>query len=167
MTEHLPEQPVCEAVVGQAEFLRRAAEMAQAVRKDLAIFSQDLDRRTYGSDEFIEPLKSFLLAHERARLRVLVLSPSAAMKTGHRLVELGRRLSSRIEFRELPPERRETTTQEFIIADEFSLLVRESPDEVEARYYPHAPLLAREQLRNFDTLWQESSPVAEFRDLRI
>jgi hypothetical protein len=164
----MPEQqePVIELVNGQAEFLLRASQMAASAKMELSLFSQGLDRRTYSSEDFIEPLQTFLLSHQRARLRVLVHTPSLAMRTGHRLIELGRRLSSRIEFRELSQERR-LTRQEFLIADESSLLIRDSEDQLEARYYAHAPLLARDQKREFDVWWQESPPAAEFRDLKL
>jgi hypothetical protein len=161
-----PQEPVTEAVSGQAEFLRRAVELVSAARLDITIFSQGLDRRTYSSEFFIAPLQKFLLQHQRARLRVIVHSPGLAMRTGHRLVELGRRLPSRIEFRELPEERR-LLEKEFLIADESALLLRASVEQLESRYYPHAPLLAREQKREFETWWQESQPAAEFRDLKI
>ena len=166
MASDTTQPPVCEPVSGQAEFLQRAAAVAASARMELSLFSQNLDRRTYGSDDFIAPLTRFLLSHQRARLRVLVRVPAQAMLKGHRLVELGRQLSSRIEFRELTPER-QLIEREYLVADESALLIRETPQELLGRYYPHAPLLAREQLRDFEMLWQESPPAAEFRDLKI
>jgi len=160
------QEPVIELANGQAEFLLRAAQLVASARLELTLFSQGLDRRTYSSEDFVVPLQTFLLSHQRARLRVLVHTPALAMRTGHRLIELGRRLSSRIEFRELLPERK-LIRKEFLIADESSLLIRDSDDQLEARYYPHAPLLARDQKREFDSWWQESPPAAEFRDLKL
>lgn len=160
------QEPVIELANGQTEFLLRASQLVTSAKLELTLFSQGLDRRTYSSEDFVAPLQTFLLSHQRARLRVLVHTPALAMRTGHRLIELGRRLSSRIEFRELLPERR-LIRKEFLIADESSLLIRESDDQLEARYYPHAPLLARDQRREFDTWWQESPPAAEFRDLKL
>jgi hypothetical protein len=160
------QEPVIELVNGQAEFLLRASQLLASAKLEITLFSQSLDRRTYSSEGFVAPLQTFLLSHQRARLRVLVHTPALAMRTGHRLIELGRRLSSRIEFRELSPERK-LIRKEFLIADESSLLIRESEDQLEARYYPHAPLLARDQKREFDTWWQESPPAAEFRDLKL
>lgn len=159
-------EPVVESVSGQAEFLARAAQLAGQARLELSLFSQTLDRRTYGVDEFIAPLTTFLLSHQRARLRIIVRSPGQAVLKGHRLVELGRQLSSRIEFRELLPER-QLIEREFLIGDQRSLLLRESPQELQARYYPDAPLQARELWREFEVLWQESPPSMEFRDLKI
>lgn len=159
-------EPVIAVASGSAEFLARLVEMARNARMQISVMSQTLDRRIYGNEEFLAPLQTFLLAHERARLRIIVRTPSAAMRSGHRLVELGRKLSSRVEFRELLPEHR-LIEREYVVADERSLLVRESPEELDARYYSNAPMLAREQLREFEILWQESPPSAEFRSFRL
>jgi hypothetical protein len=158
--------PEIALVRGHLEFVSRLAEMARTARMQINLLSQTLDRRIYGSEDFLIPLQAFLLQHERARLRVIVHTPAAAMRSGHRLVELGRKLSSRVEFRELLPEHR-TIEREYVIADERSLLSRESPLELDARYYANAPMLAREQLREFENLWQESPPSSELRSLRI
>lgn len=159
-------EPVITVASGSAEFLARLTEMTRGALMQISILSQTLDRRVYGNEDFLAPLQSFLLRHERARLRVIVRAPGAAARSGHRLIELGRKLSSRVEFRELSAERR-LIEREYIVVDERSLLVRESPEELDARYYSSAPLLAREQLREFETLWQESLPSEEFRSFRI
>jgi hypothetical protein len=140
--------------------------MVRAARQQVVIFSYDLDRRVYGADAVVDPLRAFLLHHRRGRLHGIVHSPRLAMRGAHRLVELSRTLSSRIEFRELLPERREAL-QDYIIVDGRSLLIRSAPQELEARYYAHAPALARDQLRHFESFWQESPPAREFTDLRI
>ena len=159
-------EPVVAVASGSTEFLTRLVEMTRSARMHISLLSQTLDRRIYGNEDFLTPLQSFLLQHERARLRVLVRTPEAAMRSGHRLVELGRKLSSRVEFREIQPEHR-VIEREYVIVDERSLLLRESPQELDARYYSDAPMLAREQLREFENLWQESPPSAELRALRI
>ena len=159
-------EPVVALASGSAEFLARLIEMTKTARMQISVLSQTLERRIYGNEGFLDPLQSFLLQHERARLRVLVRAPEATMRSGHRLIELGRRISSRVEFREILPEHR-LIEREYIVVDERSLLLRESPQELDARYYASAPLMAREQLREFENLWQESPPSAELRALRI
>ena len=161
-----PQAPAFEVVSGIVAFGQRAIDLIGLARAEIILFSQGLDRRVYGSDAFIEPLQTFLLQHQRARLRVIVHTPAQTMRNGHRLVELGRRLSSRIEFRELLPERK-LAAKEFLVADEVALLIRETPDQLEARYAAHAPMLARDQKREFETWWQESPPATEFRDLKL
>jgi len=155
-----------EAVSGLAAFTDHAVLIAKAARMDIAIYSDTLDRRVYGDDRFVAAVRAFVLQNRRARLRVLVRQPGQAMHGAHRLVELGRMLSSRIEFRK-PPEDRQVPGDEYLLADERVLLIRSVPAELEARYYASAPLEARQQLRSFSRLWEESVPAREFSDLKL
>jgi len=153
-------------VSGVAAFTEHAVRVAKAARMDLAIYSDTLDRRIYGDEAFVAAVRSFVLQHRRARLRVIVRQPVLAMRGAHRLVELGRMLSSRIEFRE-PPAERKLPQDEYLLADEKALLLRSAPEEIDAKYLPHAPLDARQQLRTFNALWEESVPAQELRSLGI
>jgi hypothetical protein len=156
--------PTPESVLGHVEFAERVVEMARSARQEVIICSQDLDRRVYGSPELIDALRRFLLEHRRGRVRGLVIDPRAAMRGAHRLVELARVLSSRIEFRR--PELA-ACGGDYVVVDQRRLLLRPDPDELEARYYTDAPALAREQLRGFELQWQHAEPAREFTDLRL
>lgn len=159
-------EPAPESVLGHGEFADRLLAMAGGARQDITIFSFDLDRRVYGADPLVGVLRRFLLEHRRGRLRGLVNQPRAAVLGSHRLVELARVLSSRIEFRESPSHCAEATL-DCIVIDQRSLLIREHPQELEARYYANSPGLAREHLRRFESIWQGSNPAREFTDLAI
>lgn len=168
MSTNLPDPTTAAPAVvsGLAAFTDHAVLVAQAARMDIVVYSDTLDRRVYGDERFVAAVRAFVLQHRRARLRVLVRRPALAMRGAHRLVELGRMLSSRIEFREPPPER--TVPQdEYLLADERALLLRSAPEALEAKYLPAAPLDARQLLRAFNALWDESLPAQELRNLRL
>ena len=154
------------AVTGSAAFADAALEVVGAARHDLALISVDLDRRLFGSEVFTEKLRGFILAHRRAKLRVLVHDPAAAVRNSIRLVEFGRLLSSRIEFRAVPEDRRKLR-EEFLIADERAVLYRSSPDQLEAKHYADAPMVARSHLREFEALWHESVVAREMSSLGL
>lgn len=153
-------------VTGSAAFAEAALEVVSAARHELALLSVDLQKNLFGTDAFTARLRNFILAHRRARLRVLIHDPVSAVRNSIRLVEFGRLLSSRIEFRAVPEERRKLR-EEFLIADERALLYRSSPDQLEAKHYPDAPLVARSHLREFDALWQESTVAREMSSLGL
>jgi hypothetical protein len=153
-------------VTGSAEFAEAALQVVGAARHQLALLSVDLERNLFGTDAFTSRLRTFILAHRRARLRVLVHDPAAAVRNSIRLVEFGRLLSSRIEFRALPENRRKLR-EEFLIADERALLYRSAPDQLSAKHYPDAPLVARSHLREFDALWNESTVAREMSSLGL
>lgn len=155
-----------ETLSGIEAFRACTVRMFENARLQAVLFSQILDRRTYGAEEVIVAIKDFALRHRRARLRVLVAAPQQAMRAGNRLVELGRMLSSRIEFRELPESHRRLR-EEYLLTDERSLLYRAEPKELDAQYWPDAPLHARGVLREFEAIWQEAPPARELSELRL
>ncbi|MGH8504472.1 MAG: hypothetical protein ACRETM_00735 [Stenotrophobium sp.] len=154
-----------EAAEGRSGFRDAAVRAVTQAQMQIALLSQSLDREIYGTEDFNAPLTAFLLSHERAQLRVLLRHSTGAALSGHRLVELGRRLSSRVAFRTLSQERQ--LEYELLVVDESAVLLRATPQEVTARYWPHAPLLARERLREFETLWQDATPSAELRSMSL
>lgn len=159
-------EPTPESVFGHEEFAERALLMARSARQEVLIFSHDLDRRVYGSEFVARQLRAFLLEHRRGRLRALVQAPRGALQGSHRLVELARVLSSRMELRECAGPAR-SSGEEYVIVDQRQLLIRSDRYDVEARYYADAALLAREQQRHFDLAWQASPPSRDFAELRL
>lgn len=161
-----PKSPPFEVVSGLAAYSQHALQLVANAHMEVALFSYDLDHRIYGSEAFTDNLKKLVLQHRRARLRVIVHTPALAMRKGHRLVELGRILSSRIEFRQLSEERQKLR-EEYLLADERALIYKQAYNDLEARYYANDPLFARGQMRMFEALWQESEPAREFTDLKL
>lgn len=152
---------------GQALYAQRALEMVSGARQDLSLLTQALEPRTWCTEAFVDAVRSFVLQHERTRFRILVTNARQAISGGSRLVELGRALSSFIEFRELQPERRLGVVEEYLIADGRLLLHRETPSDLQSRFYGSQPRSARLKLREFDLLWNESTTAQELRDLKL
>ncbi len=167
MREPTPAAPqATPALISGGQAFREAlASVTAQARLQLSLLSFDLEARTYGDEAFVETVRRFALSHERARVRVLINDTERTMRRAHRLVELGRQLSSRIQFRQLPEEHR-GLVEEYLIADERALLFRERSDALEARL-ECVPLSARLKLRAFDPLWEQSTPARELAELRI
>lgn len=153
-------------VSGAQAFADAALAIVDAARYELALMTVDLDRRLFAGEAFTQRLRNFILQHRRARLRVLVHEPAAAVRNSIRLVEFGRMLSSRVEFRQMPHDRRHQR-EEFFIADERALLYRGGPDQLDGKHYPDAPLVARSHLRAFEACWNESSVAREMSALSL
>ncbi|MES0873478.1 hypothetical protein [Sinimarinibacterium thermocellulolyticum] len=155
-----------ETVSGRAGYAAALQRLIAQARYELAILSHGFDAAIYGDEGLVERIKHFCLAHERARVRVLVNQPALAMRSAHRFVELARRLPSRIQFRQLD-EADLGVVEEWVIADGRSLLQRASPEALQARYHADAPLDARLRLKDFDDLWARGVPAREFSELKI
>ena len=161
------EEPLPELLTGTADFARYATQMVGLARMEVALLTQDLDRRIYGNAAFTDALRKFVLQHSHTKVRVLVNATQSAIANSPRLVEFGRSLTSFVEFRELLPQRQQVIREEVLITDGRVLLYREAPGDLEAKYYPASPHVARLKLRDFDTLWDESVPAQELRKLGV
>lgn len=162
--ERDPQQP--ELITGLVQSAAAVAGLVAGARRQIAILSYRLEPALYGAEPVVDAVRSFVLSHERTRVRILVNQPDLAMRRAHRLVELARRLSSRVEFRELTEEQR-GIVDDCVITDVEGVWRRERPEQLESRLFRHAPLEARLQLRRFDPLWDESPPARAFTELRL
>ena len=157
--------PGIELLEGSQAYAAKALEMVAGAYKEIALLTQELDRRLYGTEAFVAALRKFVLQHEHTRCRILVAHPQRAMGNGSRLIEFGRAMSSRLEFRDVPRERIHVIREEYLVTDGRLLLYRETPETLEIRYYGGSPHLARARLREYDPLWNESTPSQELRRL--
>ena len=162
----MSDKPAPELLSGFKAYAERAREMVAGARYEIALLSQVLDAALYPGTEFSEALQGFVRQHSRARVRVLLHSPADARANAPRVVEVGRALSSFIEFRELLTERRPAILEEYLIADGRTLLWREERRSLESRL-DFDPMNARLKLKEFDALWNESPPAQELRRLGI
>ena len=151
------------AVQGLAAFADAALHVLTSAQRECALLSYELDPRLYGSEAFADAARQFVLAHERARLRVLI-NRSELARQGHRLVELARRVPSRVEIRQLLPERQRECRDDLLMADHHSLLHRREPQALEARLCLQSPLDVQPHRAEFQRWWDES-PIAP--DLRV
>lgn len=143
-----------------------ALAIAQLARRRLALFTHDLEPQLYGTAEFVAAVKDLALSGRMTEVRILLADSTRATKEGHRLLELARRLSSRIEIRK-PHRDYLDLAETFLIADEQGLLYRKLATRWEGFADTHEPLQAREQSKLFDEIWQRSQQDPETRRLGI
>lgn len=156
-----------ELLQGRAACAARALELARAARGELLLLSDSLDRSLYGGEDFAEAVKRFLLASDRARLLVLVNQPQPAARNIPHLLELARRISSRVEFRQPSETQAEAIRGEWLIADRRALLERREPEALEAQFWAQAPQRGKTRGEEFELRWNEAEPAQELRSLGI
>jgi hypothetical protein len=130
-------------------------EITGRANRGLAILTRDLEPDIYAHDEFLETLKKFLLQRTFARVRVLISDPQRAFKVGNRFVEMGRRLNSYIEFRNIKAERH--YEEAFCIVDETGIVYRAHAESWEGVADTYEPAIAKKYLEMFDALWNASA----------
>lgn len=151
---------------GRVEFLSAARRVVMEARYGLSLLSDELDPRVFGHESFADAVRHFALLNRHARMRVLVTRPQRAAKGPHSLLDLGRTLPSRVEFREVSSSKA-IPAHEWLIADGRLLLERSAADALESRLDLENPMAARERQRKFDHYWNEGSPSLELRRLRV
>jgi hypothetical protein len=140
--------------------------VAGLANRGLAILTPDLEPDVYDHDDVLETLKKFLLARSFARVRVLISDPLRTLKTGNRFVDMGRRLNSYIEFRNVKPEFRHHKDA-FCIADERAIVYRARADRWDGMLGTYEPAVAKKYQNVFDELWQACEVANQLRLLNV
>lgn len=141
-------------------------KVAMLAQRTLSIFTQDLEQGIYDQDDFLEVVKRLVLAKSFARVRVLVADPMRAVREGHTLVMLGRRLTSFIEIRNVHKDYRDHE-EAFIIADDRALVYRLHANRWEGMSDTDEQTVAKAYLNQFDEIWHASAIETEFRRLHV
>ena len=141
------------------------AVCARAERK-VSIMTRDLEPGIYDHPEFVDAVKKLILSRRFARVRVLISDPSRAIKNGNRLVTMGRRLNSFIEFRNVHDDYREVP-EAYCIADDRAIAYRLDATRWDGIADNDTRPVARTYLQTFDEIWAASEVENEFRNLHL
>jgi len=143
-----------------------ALALASGAHMGLALFTRNMDPVIYDNPEFVTAVQQLALRSRYSRIRIVAIDPTDAIRDGHRLIELGRRLSSFIEFRR-PSQEHAKRSDSFLVADETGLLYRPLAERYEGFADPGNAFEARNRLREFDEIWEQAEPETEFRRLGL
>lgn len=163
-------------VLGSHERLERFSQPQQArahvlaliqqAQRSLCLYSDDLEPWLYHHGSVQQACTRFLLSSPRARLRILVRDPSRAVKEGHRLLSLSRRLSSNLHIRKLNPDY-PGIEQAYLIADEQGLLLRPELDQQAGYALYNDPARVRQCQAQFDQAWDTSISDPDLRSFLL
>ena len=149
------------------EETRHATElMVGQAQSSLDIISRDLDPFLYDQENLLDLLSGLCVRNRQARIRFLVQDPTTPIRRNHRLIELGRRLSSSIEFRQ-PHQDYRYYNAACLIADHCGLIHRSLADRFEGTANFYAPVAAGRELDFFTEVWERSESHPEFRRLYL
>jgi predicted GNAT family N-acyltransferase len=142
-----------DSVVGQA-------------RQRVWLYDQLLDHNLYGRFCFRELISALARRHPLSDVRLLIHDDKPLVKRRHAIVELMRRIPSRIQLRlvnsDYPAE-----SQPFILADQEGIVYRHNFEKPEGfagfSHSRRVKLLSESYLR----MWEAGTPSAELRELPI
>lgn len=154
------------AVATREDNRSAAALLATQARRQIELFSPDLESVLYDQTAFIEALTQLTIGSARARIRVLAKDFERTIKQGHRLIELGRRLSSYVELRKVHSDY-QSYNETFLLVDDYGLLHRRHSPRYEGVVSCKAPLEVRRLRVYFDEVWDRSETDADLRRLHL
>lgn len=140
--------------------------MLGQARRTVNITSRNLDPRLYDDSDFIEAARQFAISSPKVVMRILVNDPDLAVKNGHRLIELMRRLSSFIEIR-VQGKTFQDYNEASLVIDEQGYIYRLHADRYNAEADYCAPRRARELNKQFELMWQDSVTDPNLRRLHL
>ncbi len=145
---------------------RVSLQLASQARKHLSIFTPDLEPALYDQQKCLDALTKLALSSARAQIRILLVNPDTAVKQGHRLIELARRLTSRFEIR-CPGEDFKDEGMNFLLADGLGYVYREPGRPHQARACFNQPREVQRLQGYFDEIWETGVPDTELRRLYL
>jgi hypothetical protein len=138
-----------------------ALALAGQAQHSLAIFSHNMEPDLYNTPSFYEAARDVLAADTRSMIRILVSDISQVLLNGHRLLDLSRRQSSRVQIRKLA----NPIHHAFMVADKVAVLDRRRAERFEATANFNDPGWANNLLHFFNQTWARCSPSSELRTL--
>jgi predicted GNAT family N-acyltransferase len=166
-----PLAPKPESLEVSIETLAQAHDLALDIvrrsRRQLWLYSRDLDRSLYGSSEMVEAVKQFAIAGRGGELRILLHDAATPLREGHPLVPLLQRLSSCILVRVPQDEQDLQYPAAFLAGDGGGYLFRPIGSRFEGSGNRYAPGRQRQLRDYFAQVWERSLPTPELRQILI
>ena len=151
---------------GESDCIEGVIAALRWPRRMIRIYSQELDHTLFDRTDVVETLSEFVRRGSPTHLHVLIHANSAVVSRGHRLIELARRLDSKIEIRSVPAELAEDR-HSCVISDEQGYFLLPDHTELQALANPYDPVQASRLAERFDYLWDRSEIDPELRVLRL
>ena len=141
-------------------------DLLQTPSRTVRIYSQELDHALFDRADVTDALSEFVRHGPPARLQILIHSSGSIVSRGHQLLELARRLDSKIEIRKVPGELA-TDRSSFVLADEQGYFLLPDHREYQAMANAFDPVQSERLVERFDYLWDRSETDPDLRVLRL
>lgn len=164
--EETPE-PRLIPIESRDEAIEAVLELMQLAKRELCLYTRDLDADLFDTDAALEAFKRIGIAGRGASVRILIQQPNVALREGHRLIHLARRLPSVFSFRTPDTEEDLHYPSAFLINDRRGYYFRTLGNRFEGEAHTYFPGRQAQLLEYFEQVWQRSSPSEELRQLSL
>ncbi|MEM1432871.1 MAG: GNAT family N-acetyltransferase [Pseudomonadota bacterium] len=154
------------AFANEADAARALADCLSAPSRHLEILHPTLEPELFATPAFCDGISSFARGGQRHRIRILIYSSHRIVTGGNRLVELARRLDSRIQIRRVPEEYA-TDERAFLCWDAEGYWLLPNAESYHGLLNANDPVMARRLTERFDYLWERAKVDPELRLLKL
>lgn len=151
---------------GRDPFRQASENIARQARYHLDIFTFDLDKTIYDQTRFLDAVKRLAIKCRGIGIRILLQESERACQEGHRLIDLSRRLTSKIEIRR-PHADYIDHPENFIIADHIGYIRRRVAGRYEGEANFCHPIESRLLTDFFTAVWERSEQESSLRRLYL
>lgn len=148
------------------DFCQTLQTMTQQSRRNILVFSHNLDHRIYDTDAMYAVFKYLAIASRHSYIQILLQDAKPVTSKGHRLLELSRHLSSHVSIRLTAKEHRDIL-KTFVIVDERGFIIQENPNRYDAKCNFCAALHARDLKEKFVHMWEHGVEDTSLRRLGL
>ena len=125
-----------------------------------------MDNSLYDNPGFIEAVGKLALRSSKSKIQILVRDTSALVKKGHRLIELARRHTSTMHIHN-PSVEDCQHLMELLLVDQKAYIHKKHADYYHGEASYNNQRITREWQRQFNQMWEMSTPDAEMRRLYL
>lgn len=143
-----------------------ALALCKSAARHIRILSPKLDRAVFDNEEIAGALSALARDTRQTEVRILIADPRPLVGSGHRLVQLARRVPSTVLLRTLA-EHPDWNDETILMRDLDGVLYKHGDSDTDAFYEPASRAAAKRHLELFDELWRLSVEDPNLRSLRI
>ena len=151
---------------GERECVAALTGLLAEPQRSMNVYSPYLDHTLFDVQEVVDGVSAFVRRGPPAHLRVLIHTSDLVVGRGHRLLELARRMDSKIEIRRVPDELA-SDTHTYVTWDQRGYWLMPDFREYDGLSNLYDPVQANRLDERFDYLWERSHPDPELRTLRL
>lgn len=143
-----------------------ATAFAGQAQHALLLHTHNLEPLIFDQQPFLDAVQALVRRHRDSSLYILLQDGRSAVQDGNRVIELSRRLSSRIQIRR-PQAEYSNYCETFLLADNSGYLHRPLYSRYEGTASFNNPASTLRLQQYFKTVWERSQPDAEVRRLHL
>ena len=148
------------------EFRDCIFQLAKQAKKQIVIFTPDLEPELYDSRFFLEPALALIKRSRYTRIRILALETKYLTAQNHPVLKLFRQSDEQVQLKKFSADPASENAAYFI-CDDHSIVRRQNYNLYEGMCYTDDRARVKDQLEDFNLLWNTAYTDPNLRQLTL